>query len=42
MDDALYLGLLLGGFLLILAAAGLIADWLGEPERRDARRRNRR
>lgn len=38
MEFAIGLGL----FLLLLATLGAIADWMGEPERRDARRRNGR
>ena len=28
-------------FLLVLVLLGIVADWLGEPERWDSRRRNR-
>ena len=31
---------ILGLFLGLLAGMAAVADWLGEPERRDARRRN--
>ena len=32
---------LLGAFLLLLGVLGLIADWWEDPDRRDARERNR-
>lgn len=32
----------LGLFLLVLAVMAALADWMGEPERWDARRRNGR
>ena len=33
---------MLAAFVLLLAAMGAVADWLGEPERRESRRRNGR
>lgn len=41
MSDAMFLALMCGVFLLILAVCAAVADAIGEPERWDSRRRNR-